>query len=474
MQIPPASVLMPVALHLFADKEIHSFDEIHTFLSGRCDIPEQDHDDRVVAKARRSFSGRVRKTWHGLERFGLTHLVREQSAQITEFGEHVAYDNPKQITPRYLEKFPEFRDSEYFAMREVRRRAAVKAATEGPKLSPTARQPPDEARLRNPRDVVVWFGTNRKPVNIDNVEQRFTTARDTQINFGRVTVNIPEGHRIGRKRLAVLWRWLKGTPGLVLRNIERLPELDFWCQLQEEFKANLEDNSMLLFLHGFWQTFEQAAIKTAQLKYDLKIPHAAFYSWPSHGSLSRYTADATNAAASAPYLGKFLRCLGELAGESRVRLHVVAHSMGSHALLIALEKILSSLKGGKPAFILTDIVFAAADVDQDIFVNSVSATMAFSQRRTLYASRKDRALKRSGNKHKMPRAGFLPPVTIEGHTDTIEVSQFDFNDLGHGYYASARPVLHDMFDLMHYGMPVASRQGIQPQRDKAGAYWRLM
>src|SRR5262249_47752808 len=140
---------------------------------GRCDLPGQDGDARIIGKAQRSFSGRVRKTWRGLEGFGLTRAIRDQSARITDFGEHVAHDNPKQITPGYLERFPQFRDSEYFAMREVRRRAAMEAGAEGPKHSTAPRQPPDESRVRSPRDVVVWFGTNRKPLNIDNTKQGF-------------------------------------------------------------------------------------------------------------------------------------------------------------------------------------------------------------------------------------------------------------------------------------------------------------
>ena len=348
------------------------------------------------------------------------------------------------------------------------------ASDAGPRLSSVPAEAVDDERLRNPRDVVVWFGTNRAPADIDNVEKGFGAARNTRINFGRVTVNIPEGHRIGGKRVGILRRWLKGTPGLVLRTIESLPETDFWRLLQQAFQTSVEDNSMLLFLHGFWQTFEQAAIRTAQLKYDLKIPHAAFYSWPSHGNVLRYTADATNAAASAPHIANFLGRLAELAGGSHIKLHVVAHSMGGHALLIALEKIFSSLKGKSPAFTITDVVFAAADVDQDIFRDSVSSTATLAKRRTLYASGEDRALRQSGYKHKMPRAGFLPPVTIEEHTDTIDVPNFDFNDLGHGYYASAELVLHDMFDLMHYGTKVSKRQAIHERKDRAGRYWRLM
>ena len=471
MRLPPASVLMPVALHLFADKEIHSFDETHAFLAARCDLPEEGNDDRH--KLRRSFSGRVTKTWEGLKGFGLTHLVHERAAQITEFGEKVAHDDPRQITPGYLEQFPEFRESAYFEMREVRRRARVEAATETPRLSPVPRGPVDDRLLRDPRDVLVWFGTNRKPRNSANMEEGFANLRDTRTHFGQVTVNIPEGHRVGGARGGILRSWLKGTRGLVLRTIESLPEADFWTRLATTIEPNLEGNSMLFFLHGFWQTFEEAAIRTAQLKYDLKIPHAAFYSWPSKAHLAAYLADGTSVEAAAPNIAEFLQRLGALMASKEVKLHIIAHSMGNRALLFALEKMLISLKGKKSKFTFSDIVFAAADVDQQVFVDSVLRVSGFSKRKTLYASAVDRALRKSGFINQMTRAGYLPPVTIAKGIDTIEVPNFDFNILGHGYYASARPVLHDMFDLMHNGMPVANRQGIQPQHNATGAYWRL-
>ena len=462
---------MPVALHLFADKEIHSFDETHAFLAVRCDLPEEGNDDGH--KIRRSFSGRVTKTWEGLKGFGLTHLVHERAAQITEFGEKVAHDDPRQITPGYLEKFPQFRESAYFEMREVRRRARLEAGGEPLRLPSATPRRVDDRLLRDPRDVLVWFGTNRKPKNSANIEEGFTTSRDTRTHFGRVAVNIPEGHRIGGVKGWILKRWLKGTRGLVLRSIEPLTDGEFWTSLGTAIEPDVEENSMLFFLHGFWQTFEQAAIRTAQLKYDLKIRHAAFYSWPSKASLLGYLADGTSVEAAAPNIAEFLQRLGSLMASKEVKLHVIAHSMGNRALLFALEKILMSLQGKKPKFTFSDIIFAAADVDQQVFVDSVLRVSDFSKRKTLYASAVDRALKKSGFLNQMTRAGYLPPVTIAKATDTIDVPNFDFNILGHGYYASARPVLNDMFNLMHNGMPVANRQGIEPRQDGTGTYWRL-
>jgi esterase/lipase superfamily enzyme len=465
---------MPVALNLFTDKSIHSFDETHSFLAARCDLTTEKIERELSSKSRANWISRVTRTWNSLKGFGLTRSVRHENAQITDFGLLVADDSPPQITPRYLAKFPQFSTSEYAVTREARRDALMgDASTAAPREPPVPRKT-DEALLRDPRDVLVWFGTNRKPKNFANIEEGFTTARDTRTHLGRVTVNIPEGHSVGGPKGGILRRWFKGTRGLVLRSIESLSKADFWSSLRAAIEPNVEENSMLFFLHGFRQTFEEAAIRTAQLKYDLKIPHAAFYSWPSKAHLAGYIADSTSVEAAAPNIAEFLSGLGGLMASQDLKLHIVAHSMGNRALLLALEKLLISLRGKKPKFTFSDIVFAAADVDQQIFVNSVALTSAFSQRRTLYASAVDRALQGSGYAHQMIRAGRLPPVTIAKQTDTIDVPNFDFNILGHGYYASARPVLHDMFDLMHYGTWVANRQGIQPQSDKAGAYWRLM
>jgi esterase/lipase superfamily enzyme len=472
MNWPPVKVLMPIALHLFKDEDTHSFDETEAFLAARCDVTAEEFESEASTASRTRWISRVRMSWNNLNSFGLTTLIRQKSAQITSFGLLVAEHNPTEITTRYLSRFPEFSKSDYVIKRKERP-AIRDAGGEGELRKPAIPKQVDDALLRDPRNVVVWFGTNRKPQNLGNLQEGFTSLRDTRTHFGRVMVNIPEGHRVGGVKGWILRRWSKGTRGLVVRSIDPLPEQEFWASIAAAIKPDVEENSMLFFLHGFWQTFEQAAIRTAQLKYDLKIPHAAFYSWPSKANLLAYLADSTSVEAAGPDIAGFLQRLGALIASKEVKLHIIAHSMGNRALLFALEKMLISLKGNKPEFTFSDIVFAAADVDRQVFVNSVSLTGAFSQRKTLYASGVDRALKKSGFLNRMARAGYLPPVTIAKGTDTIEVPKFDFNLLGHGYYASARPVLHDMFDLMHHSMPAANRQGIQPQQDATGAYWRL-
>jgi hypothetical protein len=219
MNWPTPSVLIPVALKLFADRSAHSFDETHKLLAARCDLTPERIESELSIKSRAKWLSRVTRTWSSLKDFGLTRSIREETARITRFGLVVAEHDPPQITYAYLSRFPQFAESDYAVKRRARL-AELKemAGADAPRSYPQ-RKPIDDALLRDPRDVLVWFSTNRKPQNSANIEEGFTTLRDTRTHFGRVIVNIPEGHRVGGLRRAILWRWFKGTRGLVLRSI---------------------------------------------------------------------------------------------------------------------------------------------------------------------------------------------------------------------------------------------------------------
>ena len=74
---------------------------------------------------------------------------------------------------------------------------------------------------------------------------------------------------------------------------------------------------MFVLIHGFNVSFEEAAIRAAQIGYDLKVPgEMAFYSWPSHGSTAAYSADEATITASVPHIAQFLHEL--LSGPGRM------------------------------------------------------------------------------------------------------------------------------------------------------------
>lgn len=326
--------------------------------------------------------------------------------------------------------------------------------------------------IEKPRDFPVWFGTNRKPKNAEDLAQGFTGKEGDRTFYGRCFVNIPRGHKPGETQPAFLERALLGKQGVSAKTIEGLTEDEFWGSLAQTLRKDHPANSMLLFIHGYNVSFVEAAIRTGQLKYDLGMDHAAFFSWPSLRRLWGYGSDSTTARGAAEYLAPFLTRLGALTKEEEINLHVIAHSMGNEAFVYALEMVLADLKGDTKNFRLAELVFAAPDVDAKIFRNKTTRTIKMSRQRTLYASRKDRPLGFSGLlRIRRSRAGRIPPVTIVNQVDTIDVSYLDLSLLGHGYVAELRPVITDMSTAMHFGAAPVKRVGLEGAGPPSGRYW---
>ena len=141
----------------------------------------------------------------------------------------------------------------------------------------------------------VWFGTNRKPT-ADGTG--FTGERNHSVTRGRADVFIPEAHRFGETGtswLTKLKRFDFRDDRLRLRALATLQRAAFFDEVRQALDAaRTADGAAhaLFFLHGYNVTFEDAAIRAAQMDCDLKVPGAtAFFSWPSKGSLEGYPAD---------------------------------------------------------------------------------------------------------------------------------------------------------------------------------------
>ncbi|MDE5108469.1 MAG: alpha/beta hydrolase, partial [Trichodesmium sp. St17_bin3_1_1] len=286
----------------------------------------------------------------------------------------------------------------------------------------------------------LWFGTNRKPVDIDNISKGFSGKRDDKLHYGICQVAVPKSHKIGStgspwwKRLITL---KDDRLKLQFKSLQILQEELFWANINEELKDHeINERSALVFVHGYNVNFEDAAIRAAQMGFDLQVPGiTAFYSWPSQGKLLAYPVDAASIEASEKYMTEFLL---NLAKKTHIeKIHIIAHSMGNRGLLRAVQRIISQVQT------ITNIVFgqiilAAPDVDIDLFKELAKGYRQLAERTTLYISSKDKALATSGLIHQHDRAGFFPPVTVVEGIDTVKVSKIDVTLLGHGYFADAR------------------------------------
>jgi hypothetical protein len=123
--------------------------------------------------------------------------------------------------------------------------------------------------------------------------------------------------------------------------------------------------------------------------------------------------------------------------------------MGNRAVVRAIERIAQGARkrGGKR---FGQIILAGADVDADVFRQRCVAFTRTARRTTMYVSSRDRAIEAAGWLYGFPRAGLMPPVLVAPGIDTIGVSNVDITQLGHGYVAESREVLHDIYELIRH------------------------
>jgi esterase/lipase superfamily enzyme len=320
----------------------------------------------------------------------------------------------------------------------------------------------------------VWFGTNRQPTAVGD---GFTGERHDRITRGRVDVYVPEAHRFGETGSAFWKRLLRfdlRDDHLRLQRVERRERDAFFSEIQQAMNAarlSGEQPQALFFLHGYNVTFEDAAVRAAQIGYDLKVLGAtAFFSWPSRGSVAAYPADEASIEASERAITDFLGDFSANCGAEKV--HVIAHSMGNRGLLRALQRIAANAETqGKVKF--GQVFLAAPDVDRDLFLDLARLYPEHSERTTLYASNGDMAVHLSSKLHDAPRAGYFTPYTVAPGIDTVAVPDFDVDLLGHSYFARAEALLHDIHDLIRHNEAPKNRQRIKPAIHEGEAFWTL-
>jgi esterase/lipase superfamily enzyme len=337
-------------------------------------------------------------------------------------------------------------------------------------FSPERGAPQGEAGVVYP----VWFGTNRRPTAAGD---GFTGERHAQVTRGRVDVHVPEAHRFGEIGNALWKRLLRldlRDDRLRLQHLERLERDGFFIGINRAMQAARESGETphaLFFLHGFNVTFEEAAIRAAQIGCDLKVPGAtAFFSWPSRGRAAAYPVDEASIEASERAITEFLVDFTANCGAETV--HVIAHSMGNRGLLRALQRIAASAETrGRVKF--GQVFLAAPDVDRDLFLDLARLYPEHAERTTLYASDADLPVHLSARLHDAPRAGYFTPYTVAPGVDTVAVPDFDIDLLGHSFFAQAEALLHDIYDLMRHGEAPGKRQRIGPAVHDGMSFWKL-
>ncbi len=201
-----------------------------------------------------------------------------------------------------------------------------------------------------------------------------------------------------------------------------------------ELFAQASGLDVLIYVHGFKQTFETAALDAARLSDAIRFRgRTMVFSWPSKAGFFDYAYDRDSAMWSRDGLERVLHSIVAVPGASRI--HIVAHSMGTMLTLESLRDLYAQY-GDNVSARIGAVVFAAPDIDMDVFSSTITRIGPLARKITVISATNDRALALSGQlAGGMTRVGAAEKAAIE----RLGVRVIDASESGWGV------INHDLF-----------------------------
>lgn len=283
-------------------------------------------------------------------------------------------------------------------------------------LTPVADTAPTSSR------VTMLVATTRG--RSEHAGEMFTGERARAPAFADITVSIPPVRKVGDVA------WPKRLPSNPATDFATLKADDLTKDAAKSWLnaavRKSPDRSVLVFIHGFNNRFEDSVYRFAQIVLDSDVKSApVLVTWPSRGSLLAYGYDRE----STNYTRNALESLFQyLAADSEVKeVSILAHSMGNWLALEGLRQM-AIRNGGLPAK-FKNVMLAAPDVDVDVFRSQIEDMGKRQPRFTLFVSADDRALAFSrriwGD---IPRLGSINPEQAP-YKDEMETNKITVIDL---------------------------------------------
>ncbi len=252
----------------------------------------------------------------------------------------------------------------------------------------------------------------------------FSGERDSDTSLENIVVSIPpeQNRRIGEVALP---RQIPPDPNREFAVI-RIDELERGESIDWYNGFPGDRNHLLLFVHGFNNTYESAVFRFAQIVHDSKtnaVP--VLFTWPSKASIFAYNYDRESANFSRTALSDMIEFaidhpeIGDIT--------IMAHSMGSWLTMEALRQV--SLTRGRIPDKITNVILASPDVDIQVFSSQLRDMGPERPHITIFTSLDDRALKISRRiAGGVDRLGAIDP-SVEPYSSELERAGVTVMDL---------------------------------------------
>ncbi|PZM15739.1 alpha/beta hydrolase [Rhizobium tubonense] len=286
--------------------------------------------------------------------------------------------------------------------------------------------------------VTMLVATTRKPS--EDPGKLYSGDRGTAISLNSVDVSIPPDRN--RKIGEVQW------PSRMPPNPEKEFAVTQVAKVETEDKAlswyrknRNTKHQVIIFVHGFNNTYADAVFRFAQIVHDSGTDAAPIlFTWPSRGRVFDYLYDKESANYSRRALEDLILQAAKSPDVSDIT--ILAHSMGGWLAAEALRGVAMREKS-IPAKV-KNVILASPDIDIDVFRRQFTEMGPKRPHFTILTSTRDKALEvsgwLSGGVNRLGGSDLRPyaPLLDELGVSVIDTSAVATNDaLGHNAFADS-------------------------------------
>ncbi|MCI0364071.1 MAG: alpha/beta hydrolase [Phycisphaerales bacterium] len=362
----------------------------------------------------------------------------------------------------------------------------------------------------------VLYATDRRRVPTKNGSLKYDFNRSTSLAFGSCVVDLAKGmswdqlvadSTVKSRQRRILMRVASTTelgrfpptPTAVIIDDAGVrvdphvqSQIDATTEaLRQELRRYMAVSprkEVLIYVHGYNNTFEDAVFRAAELAHFLgreMVPIA--YSWPAgaKGLLQGYTRDRESGEFTIFHLKAFLRSIASCPEIERINL--IAHSRGADVITSALRELyIESRAAGRDfrrEYKIHNAIMVAADLDLEVSQQRLAAEHLGLglDRITIYVSQSDDAIGLAewlyGSVRRLgqltSREYFeMEKIALKLKSTAVINVKVKSDFFGHGYFHANPAVSSDLIMLLRYDRDPGSANG-RPLKQIGDQYWEI-
>jgi len=246
---------------------------------------------------------------------------------------------------------------------------------------------------------------------------------------------------------------------------------------------------VFIYIHGYHNTFEDAAFAFAELWHFLgREGLPIIYTWPAgYPGIFGYTYDRESSEFTVFHLKQVIKFISGLPEVENI--HLIAHSRGTDVALSAFRELVLWARGGgisaRKKFKIKNMILAAPDLDLQVVSQRIAAERLGHEigQTTLYSSPEDKAIGIAESLFASPR-GRLGTVAlnkltaseqalVKSNSARITVVNFqgESKGFGHSYFRTNPAVSSDIALLLRYGFKAGSAG--RPLEHVGLSFWKI-